>query len=61
MQDVLHGGPGDDLIYGGDDYRMTGGNGAALYIYGDEGNDVIWGKTKMDNEYIWGGEGDDWI
>ena len=31
------------------------------YLYGDEGNDTIWGEDKTSYQYIWGGEGSDTI
>ena len=37
-----------------------GGGGTSYWIYGDEGDDEIWGTTDM-NEYMWGGSGDDEI
>ena len=63
MQDVLRGGEGDDIIYGAFDTNMSAGGGdgtTSYFVYGDEGNDTIWGKQNM-NEYIWGGSGDDEI
>ena len=57
---MLHGGPGNDLMYGGDDYYGTGGGmNGKLWMYGDEGNDEMWGKNEVDEEYIRGGEGHD--
>ena len=35
--------------------------GLSYWIYGDEGDDEIWGLARTDNEYIWGGSGDDEI
>ena len=61
MQDVLRGGKGNDRIYGGYGKLGTGGGGSALYIYGDEGDDDIWGKSIMELEAIWGGDGADLI
>ena len=61
MQDVLRGGLGDDTLYGHKTNNMFGGGGGTSYwIYGDEGDDEIWGTTDM-NEYMWGGAGDDEI
>ena len=37
-----------------------GGGGTSYWIYGDEGDDEMWGTTGM-NEYMWGGSGDDEI
>ena len=31
------------------------------YIYGDSGNDTIWGEDKTTESYLWGGEGHDRI
>jgi Ca2+-binding RTX toxin-like protein len=46
--DTVHGGEGDDVIFGADD---------ADFLYGDEGNDLIFGE--IDNDYIEGGDGED--
>ena len=40
------------------DVDMNGGG--TVYLYGDEGHDILWG-TNTANEYQWGGEGDDEI
>ena len=44
---------------------MDGGGTNAItdtiYLYGEEGDDQIWGSNRMDFQYIWGGEGDDII
>ena len=34
--------------------------GGTVYLYGDEGDDILWG-TNNAIEYQWGGEGDDEI
>ena len=45
--DVIHGGPGNDMLTAG---NMKGTNdttapsGAYSYVYGDGGNDTIWGE-----------------
>ncbi|MDH0521415.1 retention module-containing protein [Achromobacter xylosoxidans] len=46
--DTIHGGTGDDIIYG------QGGNDT---LYGDDGNDIIYGGAGDDKLY--GGEGND--
>ena len=50
---TIHGGSGDDSITGG--Y----GGGAAHYLYGDDGNDII--ASRGPNDAISGGNGDDTI
>lgn len=40
---------------------MTGGNGEFLWIEGNEGDDLLVGKNLMNEEYIWGGSGNDII
>ena len=65
--DVIRGGPGDDrLSAGGDltDYETTKTAGAAAafhYIYGDEGDDFIWGEDETAEQHLWGGPGHDVI
>ena len=70
---MIRGGDGDDYIKGGlagsDGTAHMGietamdGNGAAAYhyLYGDKGNDQIWGEDFTTKEKIWGGEGNDTI
>ena len=71
-QEVLRGGSGNDVIYGGSSRTDLGGIpttvdrtasnfSGRLYIYGDSGDDEIWGKHLMAAEYLWGGEDDDVI
>ena len=71
-QDVLRGGPGKDKLYGGTSKTMIGGVPAganesaadfvgSLYMYGDEDHDELWGSKNNAAEYLWGGEGDDFI
>lgn len=43
----------------GEDTNCGGGDG--FWAYGDEGDDVIWGKSNMNGEYIWGGDDNDEI
>ena len=64
--DVIHGGSGNDLIYGGsaNSADLTGGNANRddyKYLYGDEGDDRIFGSDDLRNQFIWGGAGDDVI
>lgn len=61
VMDILHGGAGDDLIYGG---RRVEGNAADEdtadgpdRIYGDTGNDTVWAGAGDDTLY--GGAGND--
>ena len=70
--DVIRGGAGDDLIKAGrqedagtavvaedaDGNAWTGGS-AYHYLYGDEGNDTIFGEDRTVKEKIWGGAGRD--
>ena len=37
-----------------------GSGGGTVFLYGDEGDDILYG-TNTANEYQWGGEGDDVI
>ena len=63
-QDIVRGGPGNDLVYGGTSSSLDGGSRNFVdtkYLYGDEGNDSIWGSTNLDFQYIFGGSGDDVI
>ena len=39
---------------------MTMAGAGTVYLYGDEGDDILWGANGA-NEYQWGGEGDDEI
>ena len=32
---------------------------ASLYIYGDEGMDMLYGADNIGSQYLFGGEGDD--
>ena len=59
--DVVKGGPGNDLVYGGNTSALNGGGGFAKYLYGDDGDDKMWGSVSNEFEYMWGGEGDDVI
>merc|ERR1719438_503754 len=60
---VLHGGSGDDLMYGGG--NATGGPGTdttnGIWMYGDEGDDVMYGKDNAVKRLMWGGSGDDYM
>ena len=56
----MRGGPGNDLVYGGTSSSLDGGSRNFVdtkYLYGDEGNDSIWGSTNLDFQYIFGGSG----
>ena len=55
--DVLFGGPGHDLLYGG---YGSSGESDAKQLHGEDGDDEIWASMYGDNE-IWGGAGDDLI
>ena len=61
--DIIHGGKGDDEITGGATQGTTDTVDPAYgqFLYGDEGNDIIWGEDKTSYEYIWGGDGADTI
>ena len=72
FQEILRGGRGDDLMYGGSSKTDLGGIpdsvdrnasnfSGRLYMYGDSGDDEMWGKYEMDAEYLWGGDDDDTI
>ena len=39
---------------------MTMAGAGTVYLYGDEGDDILWGANAA-NEYQWGGVGDDEI
>ena len=57
---MIRGGQGDDRIYG----RATTGTSAGAeweYLYGDEGNDYIFGEDDALTAYLFGGEGHDHI
>ena len=56
---MIKGGLGNDIVYGGSNNTYNGGGGFAKYLYGDEGDDKVWGSNSMEYEYIWGGSGED--
>ena len=64
---MLRGRKGDDFLFGcymndpSGESSICGGSEGNWWAYGDEGNDVIWGKNSVQGEYIWGGEGHDEI
>ena len=67
---VLKGGQGNDTIYaGGDDDDSSSdyhsiaydSEEAAIYLYGDEGHDRLFGADGVAHQYFFGGEGDDFI
>lgn len=49
--DVLKGGSGSDKLYGGTSTARDGGNAGVAddkkYLYGDEGDDLIWGSSNI--------------
>jgi serralysin len=55
-QDTIHGGAGNDLIYGAGASGNNPRDGADL-LYGDDGNDKI--RGDFGNDKIYGGNGDD--
>ena len=61
----MYGGSSKTELGGLSDFNSVDRNAAdfsgSLYMYGDEGHDVIWGSKKMQNEYLSGGAGDDII
>ena len=62
--DVIKGGPGNDMLTAGavaGSNDTTAPSGAFSYIYGDAGNDTIWGEDDVTDQYIWGGDDDDII
>ena len=36
-------------------------SGAYSYVYGEEGDDIIWGENGVTAQYLWGGEDEDII
>ena len=62
--DVLRGGEGNDTLIAGV-YGAQGGDvygyGEFKYLYGDEGDDTMYGSFGTANEFLWGGSGDDLI
>ena len=64
---MLHGGPGDDVIYGGEGKtgnRTDGANTAETdykYLYGDEGDDSLFLSDFAEYSYAKGGSDDDYI
>ena len=57
-QEILRGGSGNDVMYGGSSSTDLGGIPTTvdrtasnfvgrLYMYGDEGDDELWGKHRM--------------
>ena len=65
MVDIIRGGPGNDFVYGGTNENLDGGDasmtGEEKWLYGDEGDDSIWGSNDITKQYIFGGDGDDEI
>ena len=63
--DIGRGGPGNDLIYGGFNQSFQGGSVGITddqkFLYGDEGDDKIWGSSDITDQVIWGGKGDDFV
>lgn len=68
---VLRGGLGNDTIYAGgfgddiaDDYgeiTYDSEEDGAIYLYGDDGHDRLFGADRVPFQYFFGGEGDDFI
>ena len=68
---VIRGGPGNDLVYAGgywyddeDDYgeiTFDDEYDAEIWLYGDDGHDKIFGADEVPFQYLFGGEGDDFI
>ena len=51
FQDIIHGGEGDDLIFGGNDSSLDGASNSVVdfkYLYGDKGDDIIYGSSFTD-------------
>ena len=62
--DIIHGGKGDDELTAGPNVGTTDTivpSGAYSYVYGEEGNDIIWGENGVTAQYLWGGEDEDEI
>ena len=62
--DIVRGGPGNDMVFGGTSDVLDGGSDSVVdtkYLYGDEGHDSIWGSTDLNFQYIFGGSGNDEI
>ena len=45
MQDVLRGGSGNDILYAGRDNNVNLDGGGTVYLYGDEGDDLMYGTN----------------
>ena len=73
--DIIEGGLGDDLVFGGGgDDQIDGGDGADV-VFGEGGNDILEGGIGNDiligdtygpgtpyaDDYVSGGDGDDWV
>ena len=73
---VLKGGGGNDTIYAGGygadlpgdlisnhsiDYETDSEADGAIYLYGDDGHDRLFGADEVPFQYFFGGEGDDFI
>ena len=66
---VIQGGEGNDKLYAGkgnlndadkSDLRYGGiPDDEAMWMYGDDGHDEIWGADEIPIQYLRGGEGDD--
>ena len=60
---MLRGGHGDDELYAGSIIGSTkkGGNNTAAqhWLFGDKGNDILFGEDETVLQKMWGGEGHD--